>query len=184
MNFESIWQEYRSNLKAFIHSRVSDSDEVDDLLQNIMIKVYQKHHTVKSSTSVKSWLFQVTNNAIIDYYRTKERTPDQDQIDDDFWYKNLDITTDAGTELAQCIEPFVAALPASTAKLLKAIDINGQSQKMYAESNGLSYSTLKSRVQKGRSQLRELFTDCCHFSLDRHGNILDYTPKTENCDKC
>jgi len=62
--------------------------------------------------------------------------------------------------------------------------LNNVKQKDYAAANGLSYSTLKSRVQKGRSQLRDLFEDCCHLSLDKHGNIIEYQPKGDSCGKC
>ena len=43
------------------------------------------------------------------------------------------------------------ALPEESVRLLKAIDIEGESQKEYAERVGIKYSTLKSQVKiKGR----------------------------------
>ena len=73
MDFEKIWLDYQASLKAFLHSRISNRDDVDDLLQNIMIKIYEKRHSVKSESSLKSWLFQVANNTIIDHYRKKQK---------------------------------------------------------------------------------------------------------------
>ena len=35
MKVEEVWSGYSASLKAFLHSRVSDPDEVDDLLQEI-----------------------------------------------------------------------------------------------------------------------------------------------------
>ena len=70
-----------------------------------------------------------------------------------------------------------------TAELLTAIELNGISQKDLAIEHGVSYSTLKSRVQKGRQQLRQLFEDCCQFSFDQHGNVIDYDSKS-NCKDC
>ena len=178
--FDDIWSQYRTNLKAFLHSRISDSDEVEDLLQIIFIKIYQKHHTVKSQDSLQSWLFQVANNTLIDYYRKNRNTSKLNE--NDLWQDTLN--PQAEMDLSACIEPFIAALPANSAELLTQIDIKGQSQKAYAESKGLSYSTLKSRVQNARKQLHELFLNCCHFTLDQHGSIIDYEPKTGDCEKC
>jgi RNA polymerase sigma-70 factor (ECF subfamily) len=55
-----------------------------------------------------------------------------------------------------------------------ATDINGESQKALAESMGISYSTLKSRVQKARMELRSVFDECCRMNLDAQGNLMDY----------
>ena len=80
--------------------------------------------------------------------------------------------------------PFIDALPSETASLLKAIDIEGRSQKEYAAELGISYSTLKSRVQRGRLKLRELFEQCCHMDLDRQGRVIEYRTRTGQCDNC
>ena len=38
MNLETVWAEYKQALHGFLRSRVSDSADVDDLLQEILIK--------------------------------------------------------------------------------------------------------------------------------------------------
>jgi len=124
MNFEKIWLDYQANLKAFLYSRVSNRDDVDDLLQNIMIKIYQKSHTLKSESSVKSWLFNVANNTIIDHYRKQEK--EKKLNFSDLWYEEDRV--ESVKNLANCIHPFILALPLNSAKLLTDIDINGQSQ--------------------------------------------------------
>ena len=87
-------------------------------------------------------------------------------------------------DLSHCIEPFLKVLPEELADLLRSIDLEGKSQKAYAQEMGISYSTLKSRVQKGRSELRGLFEGCCHYSLDKQGNIIDFEQKSDKCNKC
>ncbi|WP_246058408.1 sigma factor-like helix-turn-helix DNA-binding protein [Litorilituus lipolyticus] len=80
--------------------------------------------------------------------------------------------------------PFISALPEEHADLLTAIDVHGESQKDYANKQGVSYSTLKSRVQKSRELLKGIYEDCCHFSVDKQGNVIDYQPKNGKCDGC
>ena len=67
MNIEEIWQEYRAAIKRFLHSKVSNEADVEDLLQEILIKTYSNLHTVKEQASIKAWLFQIANHVIIDF---------------------------------------------------------------------------------------------------------------------
>jgi len=180
VNTDQVWLQYRKSIKAFLHSRVSDPTEVDDLLQDVLIRTHQKLHTIDDDASTRAWLFTVANNAIIDFYRKRARARDIDASD--LWYSVDDASIEE--ELSQCVEPFIKALPEDTAQLITAIDLEGQSQKEYAAEHGISYSTLKSRVQKGRTQLRALFDNCCQFKLDKSGNLIDYDPKSRDCGDC
>ena len=180
LNVEDVWSEYRESIKSFLHSRISDPADIDDLLQDILIKTHKNLPFVKSGKSIKSWLFQIANHSIIDFYRKRGRT--QSVSADDLWYEEDNQAVQR--ELSGCIEPFIKALPPEASELLTEIDLKGRSQKDYARSLGISYSTLKSRVQKDRKQLRALFEDCCNFSRDQHGAIIDFDPKSGNCENC
>ncbi|WP_057831306.1 RNA polymerase sigma factor SigZ [Colwellia sp. TT2012] len=175
MNIEDIWLAYRAALKRFLHAKISNEADVEDLLQDILIKTYNNLNTVKTQKSVKSWLFQIANNTIIDYYRKKSRQ--QNANIEELW--PTEEPQDNNLDLANCISPFINALPEKHASLLIAIDMNNQSQKEYAEQLGVSYSTLKSRVQKSRGLLKKVFDDCCHFNIDKSGNVYDYEVKTK-----
>ncbi|MEM9092139.1 MAG: sigma-70 family RNA polymerase sigma factor, partial [Cyanobacteria bacterium P01_F01_bin.53] len=96
MDIEEVWSQYQSSLKAFLRSRVSNPTEVEDLLQEIWLKTYKNLPSVRSQKSVKSWLFQIANHAIIDFYRKRGRSREFEA--DNFWYSEQDI--DAVTELS------------------------------------------------------------------------------------
>jgi len=173
MNIEKIWLEYKVALQRFLRAKVSNEADVDDLLQDILIKTYRNLNTVKDQQSVKSWLFQIANHTIIDFYRQKARGSDLRA--QDTWFTDDD--NKVTNELADCIVPFIKALPEEHATLLHAIDIDKKSQQQYAQELGISYSTLKSRVQKSRALLKDVFDDCCHFKIDAKGNVFDYERK-------
>ncbi len=186
LDLEQVWAEYQQTLKAFLHSKVSNSADVDDLLQEILIKTFQNLHKVQDASSVKSWLFQLANNTIIDFYRKHARQQRDSKIDaDDLWFADLDHNEEFKQNLSLCIEPFIQALPEQSAALLLAVDIKGQSQKEIAEAQNISYSTVKSRVQKSRGDLKNLFEQCCNLSLDKQGNVIDCDLKPESgCGNC
>lgn len=180
MSIETIWSNYQAALKRFLHSKVSNEADVEDLLQDILLKTYNNLHTIKENASIKPWLFQVANNTIIDFYRKKGKN--KEVTIDDVWH--LEQSNEIKKDLSACIVPFLLALPEEQADLLTAIDINNQSQKAHAEELGISYSTLKSRVQKSRKELKQVFDQCCHFKVDQHGNLYDFERKTTGYNPC
>ena len=180
MKVESIWREYRASLKRFLHKHVADHDDVDDLLQDILIKSYQNLHTVKDIKKVKAWLFQIANNTIIDFYRKRGKAVNVTA--EELWYDQPG--EDVVKQLSHCIVPFINALPSQEAQLLTAIEINGMSQKAYAHQHNMKYSTLKSRVQKSRELLLGLYNDCCELSIDQQGNLMGFQEKSANRKGC
>ncbi|WP_045479510.1 RNA polymerase sigma factor SigZ [Vibrio owensii] len=182
-NLESIWGEYEHAIHAFLRSKVSNEDDVDDLKQEILLKTYQNLADIRDVSSVKSWLFQIANNAIIDFYRKRARNQrDNDLVADDLWFEEQE--SNLKQELSKCIAPFVQALPDEQSQLLSSIELEGISQKKLAEEQGISYSTLKSRVQRGRVELKKLFEECCSFSFDKQGRMTDCNQNGASCDKC
>nr|WP_087020772.1 RNA polymerase sigma factor SigZ [Thaumasiovibrio subtropicus] len=178
MNIDHIWAQYRRSLQGFLSKKVANPDDAEDLLQEILIKSYQQLDTIKDAAKLKAWLFQIAHHTIIDFYRSRGRSSlDQltdvamSEIESEEW------EADVYEALTPCLLPFIEALPDEEATLLKAVEIEGRPQKVLAEQLGLNYSTLKSRVKRSRQSLYTLFNRCCAFSLDKHGNLVDYAPR-------
>ncbi|WP_185234873.1 RNA polymerase sigma factor SigZ [Teredinibacter franksiae] len=180
MKLDEIWPSYRSSIKALLHSKVSDPDDVDDLLQEVLIKTHSNIGNLRKEESVKSWLFQITARTTIDYYRKKSRIHEIEA--ENLWFGESERNIKA--DISPCVEPFLKTLPEKTANLLRAIDLQGIPQKSYAQELGISYSTLKSQVQKARSELKDLYEDCCDYSVDTQGNLIDFEQKSKKCPKC
>lgn len=183
MTLEQVWREYQHSLNAFLHSKVANEADVEDLQQEILIKTYQNLGEVHNQASVKAWLFQLANRTIIDFYRKRARARRDGKLQaEDLWFEQE--TRDVQQEFEQCLAPFIQALPKDSADLLNTVELEGVSQKQLAEQQNISYSTLKSRVQKGRSELRKLFEECCDLTLDKRGNVIDYQPRGQGCSGC
>ena len=181
MNVETVISEYQSSLRAFLQSRLRNASDVDDVLQDALIKTFRNISSLKSSDKIKPWLFQIANNALMDHYRRAKR--DNSISAEDLWYDDYDEESQQHA-FEGCLEPFLSALPPESGDLLRKIEIEGASQKDYAEEIGISYSTLKSRVQSSRKQLRGLFENCCSIAFAADGNVLDYSQKPGGCDIC
>ncbi|WP_095498256.1 RNA polymerase sigma factor SigZ [Paraferrimonas haliotis] len=180
LSFEQVWNEYRQSLWAFLNSKVNNHADADDLLQDILLKSYDKLSSLEDITRLKPWLFQIANHTLVDYYRRQKNLHHTDDVELIAQLDEPSITH----ELSRCIGTFLKGLPEESAQLLQAIDIEGVSQKAYAQQHGIPYSTLKSRVQTSRQQLKRLYERCCQYDLDSRGRLMDFHPRNNSCKNC
>jgi RNA polymerase sigma-70 factor (ECF subfamily) len=81
-------------------------------------------------------------------------------------------------DLSECVALFVSRLPSPYREAVTLTELEGLTQKDGAEMLGLSLSGMKSRVQRGREQIRRMFEECCEISVDARGHVLDCTPRS------
>jgi RNA polymerase sigma-70 factor, ECF subfamily len=73
-NIFEIWEEYKSSLFGYIKKRVTEEDDAKDILQDVLLKSYQYCSNGKSVLYLKSWLYKITQNTIIDYHKKNNKT--------------------------------------------------------------------------------------------------------------
>ena len=126
------------------------------------------------SGPLHAWVLRVARNAIVDHYRARGRgeTAIEDVAVDD---PETERVERAG--LLASFRAFVHALPPEQREAVLLTEYEGLTQKELAERLGIPVSTVKSRVQRGRAQLRELLDTCCAIDLDARGHVVDVTPR-------
>ncbi len=177
---EDIWYEYHLKLTSFIRSKVSE-DMVDDILQDVFMKIHTKLDSLKEDVKIESWLYQITRNIIIDHYRSR-RT--HEQLAD--WIE-LPLPEEEETirkELSSCLEPMIKKLPEIYRNAVQMSEIDNKTQKEVAELEGVSLSGAKSRVQRGRSLLKGMLYDCCQFEINKKNQVISYVQKKPDCKFC
>jgi RNA polymerase sigma-70 factor, ECF subfamily len=195
---EGIWYEFHDRLHAFIARRVDNEADVEDILQNVFLRVHQKLGTVHHADRLTSWLYQVTRNAIVDYYRAPARRREiptdftlETEADRDGVHRNIETLLDSDEqraktieELASCLRPMTHRLPAHYRDAISFVELDGLTQREAAERFGLSFSGMKSRVQRGRQMLKRMLHECCQIHLDPDGRIADYECQASSCVHC
>jgi RNA polymerase sigma-70 factor (ECF subfamily) len=72
--FAVLVERYVPKLTRYIRRRsMATSDDIDDLLQNIFIKVYRNINEYDTSLLFSSWIYRITHNEMIDWYRREKR---------------------------------------------------------------------------------------------------------------
>lgn len=185
---EELWQLMHDGLRAFIAKRIDDQGHVDDILQEVFVRVHRQVDSVNDPRRVVSWVYQITRNAIIDHYRKPGRQREiptglssEREMRDETSQKPERADRDEGEEsrleLAGCLRPMIERLSPDYRDAITLVEINGLTQEAAAKQMGLSLSGMKSRVQRGRKQLKQMLEDCCLIELDRRGGIADYHPR-------
>lgn len=175
----ALWQDAAQRLRPFLARRVSAAD-VDDVLQDVLLRIQRGLATLRDEERFAAWLFQVARNAVADHQRARARhgagemdsaeelaAPDVREADD----------RDTSRALATCISVFVARLPSPYREAITLVELEGLTAREAAEMSGISASGMKSRVQRGRAQLRQLLEECCEIALDARGKVTDLTPR-------
>jgi RNA polymerase sigma-70 factor (ECF subfamily) len=172
MEIAGIYTEFHRSLLSYVRSKISSKEDAEDILQNVFIKISANANSLSEKDSLKSWLFAVTKNAVIDYYRAKSNRRSvaldkavSDQLLDDE-------TGDSTKGLDSCIATMIALLPDEYRDIVKDAELNGIKQKDLAEKYNMAYPSMRSRVQRGRERLKQLFYNCCHIETDRLGNVI------------
>jgi RNA polymerase sigma-70 factor (ECF subfamily) len=182
---EQIWDAFHTPLRQFIRRRVHDDPTAEDLLQEVFLKIHQHIGGLKDARQLESWLYRLTRNIIVDYFRSAHQTTTLESAGDLTLPEELP-DDDIVSELLPCVRAMVYNLPAQDRQALVLTEYHGLTQKEFGERLGLSFSGAKARVQRARERLKQQLLDCCHFELDRRGHILDYQSRCTSCvdDSC
>ena len=176
-SLETIYNDFHARLQAFILGRVSDHQAAEDILQDVFLKIHAHIGDLRASDRLESWIYQITRNAITDYYR---RSRPQDELTESIAAPQEE-EPDASAELAASVREMLRCIPLKYRQALEMTEFQGLTQIELADKLHISVSGAKSRVQRGREKLKQAFLDCCHFEFDRFGGVISYQP---NCIQC
>lgn len=176
------WQDVAARLRPFIARRVSPT-EIDDVMQDVFIRMQRGLPALRDEDRFTSWLFQIARSSVAEHMRTRARHPIADaDANAEQPAETSDDDREAARELSGCVSMFVAQLSSPYREAVTLVELEGLTMREAAEMAGISVSGMKSRVQRGREQLRELFDDCCEIALDARGKPTDFTPRA--CKSC
>jgi len=132
------------------------------------MKMYKSCCSGKDIKNIKSWLFQIAHNLMINHHKKSNKIVSDipEQIEE----KN----TNEYTEAAKWIDALIDLLPEKYAHPLKLADIQKQKQNEIATELGLSLNATKSRIQRARKLLKDKIQECCLIEINDKGQLEDF----------
>ena len=163
--FNSLVLAYQGRVYNLCLRMLGSQQAAEDATQDAFLSAFRNIGRMKGS-NIKSWLLRIASNACIDEIRRRRRQP-QLSLDtpapDAGPERTLDVPdTAAGPErLAlrgeqrDALQAELLRLPPDQRLAVILCDIEGLSYEEIADSTGGSLGTVKSRISRGRSRLRE-----------------------------
>ncbi len=178
MTTQQVWTKYANDLNRFILSKVKEKTIAEDILQDTFIKIHTKLHTLKDITKLKSWIFSIARNSILDYFKLRNKT---------FEFAHFESETVLKEEVhteKDCLRGILQNLPKKYRDPLFLSDIKGLKQQEVAEQLKLSLSTTKSQIQRARKLIAQGFMDCCGYVLNEDGKLVGEVQDKDDCKVC
>lgn len=147
-------------VRRIIARYVHHATVVDDLFQEISLKVMRRIDSVRDVQAIRGWLFQLTRNACLDWLRAQERRPAevanelvQLNAGGDLGRNPLDHII--GSERIQAVHRALAQLPDSQRAVIHLRIAEGLDHATIAARLGISRQVVEVRLCRGRAKLKE-----------------------------
>lgn len=185
-DFDELWNEFNEKLLNYIQSKVANSHDAEDILQNVFIKVFRGIEQLENQSAIKPWIYRITKNTIIDFYKKKKDVsvaPETLYVMEDE-YDDIDNMND---DISKCITNMIFVLPDKYQNVYDMYEKNEMKHQEIADALDISVAASKVRLKRAKDMFREKLLECCDFEVDKYGNIIDYQSKgsCKDCDeKC
>ena len=71
--FNCLYDKYKSRVYGYLYKRVNERTEVDEIFQDVFLRLHYSRSRYKSEFPFEPWLFTVLRNSLIDYYRKRRK---------------------------------------------------------------------------------------------------------------
>jgi RNA polymerase sigma-70 factor (ECF subfamily) len=165
--YSELVKRYQDRIFTVISGMIASREDAVDLTQETFVKAYTALGRFRHDASFYTWLYQIAVHLCIDYNRKRRRHLDLLPLDQDLQV-HLGIEPEdpsparnperaaLNVHLRAAIHAALQRLPDSFRLAVILHDIEGLSQEEVASIMKCPLGTAKSRIQRGRLQLRQL----------------------------
>ena len=157
-SWEEIVKEHSARVYRLAYRLTGNMHDAEDLTHDVFIRVFRSLDSYQPGT-FEGWLHRITTNAFLDKMRRKQRIR-FDALSDDAAARLP--TREVGPEQSyndthfdDDVQRALDALSADFRAAVVLCDIEGMSYEEIATTLGIKLGTVRSRIHRGRSQLRE-----------------------------
>lgn len=159
--FDLLYEKYSGKLYSFGLKYLKSTDEAEELVQSVFLKLWENHKSLKKESSFKSFLFTIAYNDICKLFRKRnynqkfieetiyENSQSSSQSEESIDYKSV------LTQVRQIID----TLPERQRRIFEKSRFEGKSTKEISEEIGLSPGTVDNYISKSlkfiRSKIRK-----------------------------
>ena len=164
--FGQLIRRYQDKIYTIVFSQLSSREDALDLSQEVFLKAHRRLPDFREDCVFYTWLYRIAVNSCIDFARRRKRTQEPFSLEGEVLaqagYEPVDERAHADPERSLVNKELGGRLRAAIMALQEPLrlavilhDVEGLAQKEIAAIMGCPLGTAKSRIQRGRYELRE-----------------------------
>jgi len=184
LDFADVFHEYQGPIYNYLLRMTQNQAEAEDLTQETFVRAHRSLSTFRGEASLSTWLYRIATNVSLDHFRRRTTRQNRTALPPEKieFYEDRDSVPSspeqlaACSEMSACVQEFVQYLPPDYRTVLVLKDLQGLKNHEIAEVLGCSLATVKIRLHRARTKLREALNAGCDFTHDER-NVFVCEPK-------
>ncbi|NMB32796.1 MAG: sigma-70 family RNA polymerase sigma factor [Clostridium sp.] len=164
--FEELIKGCQSKVFNIAYRMVGNTDEAYEIAQEVFLKAYKSIKDFKGNSLFSTWLYRITTNTCLDELRKKKKVI---SLDEDIKFGDASIKHQIRddspgpedliekAETVKLVNEMIELLPEDYKSVIVLRDIQGFSYKEISQIIKCPIGTVKSRINRARQMLKELF---------------------------
>jgi len=165
-SFEQLVVKYQPRVFATARRYARRDDEVEDVVQEVFMKAFQKLSSFRGEAPFEHWLMRLAVRTCYDFLRGHQRNRETNftEISDDEqdWLErhtsNPDDSDEKSVEAKELINKVLEKLSPAARLVITLLEIEERSVKEIAELTGWSVPLVKVRAFRARAEMKKLLT--------------------------
>lgn len=146
----------KDKMYRFAQRLLKDDEEAKDIVQEAMIRVWNKRDEMHTYLNMEAWCMRVVRNLSLD--RMKSKQYNSDSLDNTYNLSTSGANPEQKTEIDDTMEKihdFIAGLPNKQKQVIQLRDIEGFSYKEIGDILNLDANNVKVNLFRARKSVRE-----------------------------
>jgi len=159
--FDIIYKKYAGKLYGFTLKYLKSTDETEELVQSVFLKVWENYKTLKKESSFKSYLFTIAYNEICNTFRRRSHLQKfiGEQLNDSSQTSNETEELIDYNSIRERVEQIVSKLPERQRTIFLKSREEGKSNKEIASELELSSGTVDNYISESLKFIRSNMQD-------------------------
>lgn len=174
--FGALVENYQAMAYSLALRMLSDPDDAADAVQEAFLNAWRALGSFQGQSAFSTWLYRLTSNACIDLLRRNRRkaavsmtvsdededAPHETDVPDERWSPERSLER---SETHRAVHKGLAALSPEHRQVLVLRELEGLSYQEIAQVLDLEEGTVKSRIARARTALRDFLVKTGNFSF-------------------
>jgi RNA polymerase sigma-70 factor (ECF subfamily) len=155
---------YQNLVYTFLYRLAPKWDDIDDLAQEVFVRVYHSIKNLKDCSQFKSWLYRIAVTVYLDELRRRKKRQERFVSDEELLARQIEVNEHPGRHLArkelhQQLQSAIDRLPEEFKVAIVLREIQELSYEEISQALNCSIGTIRSRIFRGRKLLREMLKE-------------------------